>query len=101
MTFDNYGWEKLHLAVNSLAGSGSQSERLVSAITFNLIHIEPNTNLPESIHSEFNSFMERMSPDNGATVQATVDQLNEIELKQAIEEIISMYDSVCRHMEPD
>ncbi|QQX57447.1 hypothetical protein [Pseudomonas chlororaphis] len=100
----SYGWEKLHLAVHSLAGNSTQAERLVNAIIFNLIHIRPDENLPSSMREEFEEFMNQMSSvkakgDEG-TVEATVSTLDEWGRKQAIEKIISFYDTVCRHMNP-
>lgn len=57
MNAHSYGWEKLHLAMHSLAGDGTQAKRLVSAIIFNLIHIRPDENLPprckESLRSSW------------------------------------------------
>ena len=54
----SYGWEKLHLAVHSLCGQGEQSQRLVNAVVYNLIHITPENDLPEEIRGEFQEFMD-------------------------------------------
>ncbi len=35
-----YGWEKLHLAVHSLAGAADQKKRLENAVVFSIIHVE-------------------------------------------------------------
>jgi hypothetical protein len=45
-----YGWEKLHQAIGSLTGAGSQKERLQQAITFSLSHITPENDLPLRYH---------------------------------------------------
>lgn len=89
----------------SLAGNGTQAERLVDAVVFNLIQIRPDENLPPSMRSEFEEFMSYISSvkakgDEG-TVAATVNTLDEWSRKQAIEKIIGFYDTVCRHMEPN
>lgn len=101
----SYGWEKLHLAIHSLAGNGSQSERLVNAVAFNLIHIRPEENLPPSVRDEFLEFMQQITATtptgNEGTIQATVATLDEWERRKAIEKIIGFYDTVCRHMEQD
>lgn len=101
----SYGWEKLHLAMHSLAGDGTQAKRLVSAIIFNLIHIRPDENLPPSMQREFEEFMDQMSSvkakDGEGIVEATVETLDEWGRKQAIEKIIGFYDTVCRHMKPN
>lgn len=100
----NYGWEKLHLAVHSLCGQGPQSQRLVNAVIYNLIHVNPENNLPEEILDEFQSFMDEINSvkaqDDEGTVRATVNTLDEIGVDDAVKKIISFYDTVCRHMKP-
>lgn len=100
----SYGWEKLHLAVHSLAGALSQKERLVHAIGNSLIHITPENDLPAELRDEFKEFMTGITSveviGNEGRVRATVDSLDEIEMNRAIEKIISFYDAVCRHSEP-
>jgi len=103
--YSSYGWEKLHLAVHSLAGASPQKERLVNAIIHNLIHITPENDLPPELQKEFKQFMEEIAlveaEGNESTVQAMVDSLDEIGTNRAIEKIIGFYDTICRHMESD
>lgn len=103
MSAYSYGWEKLHLAVNSLAGASSQRERLVNAVVFHLIHITPENDLPPELQIEFKQFMQSITSvaakGNEGTVQATVDSLDEVAMHREIEKIIGFYDTVCRHME--
>lgn len=98
-----YGWEKLHLAVHSLAGNGSQAERLINAVVFNLVQIRAEDNLPEALRDEFKEFMEWITSvqaeDNGGNVAATINALDEISRSKAVEKIIGFYDSVCRYMD--
>jgi hypothetical protein len=99
-----YGWEKLHMAVHSLAGSASQHERLINAVVFNLIHITPENDLPESMRDEFKDFLTELTSVETVgeigTVEATVKTLNEMQISNYIEKIIGLYDTVCRYMEP-
>lgn len=103
MSAYSYGWEKLHLAVHSLAGASSQRDRLVNAVVYNLIHIRPENDLSPALRIEFNQFMQDITSvaakGNEGTVQATVDSLDEVGRSKVIEKIISFYDAVCRHME--
>lgn len=99
----SYGWEKLHLAIHSLCGQGDQTERLLNAIVYSLIHITPDNDLPEGIRQEFQDFMAEMTSvetqrDEGR-VKATIDTLDKIGLDDKIEKIISFYDAICRHHE--
>jgi hypothetical protein len=98
------GWEKLHLAVHTLAGTGTQKERLVDAVAYNLIHIIPDKDLPEELHDEFTEFKHKITSvpakGNEGSIQATVNTLAESDVGQFVKEIISFYDTVCRHREP-
>ncbi|AQS40235.1 hypothetical protein Sps_05166 [Shewanella psychrophila] len=96
----SYGWEKLHLAIHSLTGVPSQSERLVNALAFSLIHITPENDLPDSMQEEFRDFMAEMSSVGDGTYQATINSLDEVGIGNAIEKIISFYDTICRHNKP-
>lgn len=100
----SYGWEKLNIAIHSLCGKGSQAERLLNAVVYNLIHITPENDLPEDIQDEFKKFMHKITAvpaqNNEGTIKATINTLDEIGLSKAIERVISFYDSVCRHSEP-
>ena len=101
----SYGWEKLHSAVHSLCGANSQSERLINAASFSLLNIKAERHLPEELRVNFTTLMsdltsKKASGDEG-TIRATINSFNESELNGAIESIISLYDSVCRHQEPN
>lgn len=101
----SYGWEKLHIAVHTLAGATDQKQRLVNAVVFNLIHITPENDLPPQIQNKFKEFMQHITSipaiGDGGTVQATIETFDEMEIGRAIEKIISFYDTVCRYMERD
>lgn len=98
MTSYHYGWEMLHLAVNSLTGHQSQRQRLVDAVLGNLIHINPENDLPPVMHEEFTSFVEGMGSAKVGNEYAAMKSLDDREVHQAFEKIISFYDTVCRHM---
>lgn len=99
----SYGWEKLHMAVHSLAGQGTQKERLIGAVAYSLIHIRPENDLPEEMHVEFNEFMRSITSvaakGNEGSIQATVNTLDEVDINRAVEKIISFYDTVCRQID--
>ena len=97
----SYGWEKLHLAVHSLCGMGTQHERLINATTFNLSHINPENDLPEELRAGFKDLYAQLTANTATEgegrIQSTIKVFDEIQLHKAIEEIISLYDSICRH----
>lgn len=105
MTEFSYGWEKLHTAVHSLAGESPRRQRLVDAIIYNLIHINPERDIPVSMRADFERFMAEVTAaepkgDEGS-VQATVNGMDDMAVARAIERIISFYDTVCRHKKPN
>ncbi len=99
----SYGWEKLHLAVHSLCGQGDQSERIINAIIYNLLHIKPENDIPEEMQSSFNDLMSEvrsvMPKENEGVIQVTVNTMDEMSRKKIVEKIISLYDGICRHKE--
>ncbi|CNJ47134.1 hypothetical protein HB991_09170 [Yersinia mollaretii] len=97
-----YGWEKFHTAIHSLAGFGAQQERLLNAYIFSLSHINPDVDLPEYLREEFTelstSLTRKPAQGDEGTAYATIYAMREDEIHQAIDSIISIYDSVCREM---
>ena len=60
--------------------------------------------LPEEIRNEYKMFVNRMNvvkpTANEGAIQATINTLNEDELSSAESDIITFYDSICRHQKP-
>lgn len=101
----SYGWEKLHQAMHALAGAKDQKNRLISALSYDLLNIRPDPDLPEELREEFEQFMRDMTAvaadgDEG-TIYATVRRMDENGVRAAIAKIIHFYDTVCRHMPKD
>ena len=97
----SYGWEKLHLAIHSLTGNGTQVERLLEAVTFNLSSITAENDLPTELQREFldlmDSFRQLEPTGDEGVFAATINTLGEMERRAAIHSIISLYDKVCGH----
>lgn len=96
-----YGWEKFYCAILTLASSGSLPQRIIDAYTFSIINLKKE-DIPEPLQEKFEELTEmltRKSPirDEGS-VSATVNSLDELELKEAAELMVSLYDSICRFM---
>ena len=101
----NYRWEKLYNAVLCLTDAGDQRTRLDNAIrTLNVLRVRPQDKyLPDEIQTEFIEFMKEMTSvevngDEG-TITATVNSLDEMGIRCAIEKIIHFYDTICHHEE--
>lgn len=101
----SYGWEKFHSAVLTLAGSGSQAQRLSDAFVFSLSHIRPEENLPEQLRADFGVLMvaltQKQAVADEGNAQATIFAMDEFEIHQSISKIIGLYDSICREMPKD
>ncbi len=102
----SYGWENLYKAVCCLAGSGEgQRRRLNSAVhALHVLETPKVKYLPDEIQDEFNEFWKEMTSveatgDEG-TITATVNSLDEMGIRRAVEKIINFYDTVCRHEGP-
>ncbi len=98
-----YGWEKLHIAVHILTGIESQRNRLIDAVSSSLAHIMPDKDLPEELRDPFEQFMNEMTSIESASegsIRATINTLEEAEIRHAFERIISFYDTVCRYQKP-
>jgi len=98
-----YAWEKFHGAVLTLAGQGDQRDRLANAYLFDLMHVDTST-LPQGIRGDFEMLKETLASgtpeaDEG-TVVAAVKAMDEFQMHELVEKIVSMYDTIARHQEP-
>ena len=100
----DYGWEKLNMSVYYLSGSESKYERLFNAVTYSLMNIKPEYELPESLREDFAALITELTAvkttNDDESVRATINSFDEIELSNAIEKIINLHDSVCRLCKP-
>ena len=97
----SYAWENFRGAIQTLAGTGSQKDRLASAYIHNLVRLEPK-DLPKKIQEDFSKLSKDITRIEGAdgSVIATVNEMDESHIKQMVEKIIDMHDTVTRHREP-
>jgi len=95
-------WKKLRSAVDKLVQQGSQRERLAAAIT-DLATLRCR-DLPSEIQPELAAILDKVClgriQEQGATVHAMVDAMDERDVEFVVDAILAMYDSVARH-EPD
>ena len=92
----NYTWEKFYLALLTLAtGSSSLHSRLVDAYTSSLIRLTPE-DLPVDMRDEFVQLCHRLTSEqpvgSEGSVWATVEKMDEIEVKRIAEQIVSLYE---------
>ena len=97
-----YAWEKLYLAVGTLCGQGSQTARLADAVALYLIHIRPD-DLPVDLRREFIQLMSELKAvrvhGEEANIQATINSLDASVRERAIQKILRIFSSVCRHFQ--
>lgn len=98
----DYGWEIFHSATLSLVGSGSQRERLVAAYRrIILVIIE---DVPPELRDILQTLKQNITrveaKDEEGRIQATVDSMEDTEVDQMTEHIISMYDTITRYQKP-
>jgi hypothetical protein len=96
-----YAWEKLFLAVGALCGRGSQRTRLANATTLYLVHLRPD-DLPSDLRREFMQLMSDLRVVRGrgeeANIQATINSLDASVRERAIQKILHIFSSACRHL---
>lgn len=99
------GWQNLRAAVNTLAGTGDQKQRLESAIILNMSGIKPAPDLPPEIREDFIAFMRQMcsqrTHDSEGAVWEMIRQMGRLERQQAVMRIIDFYDVVNRAIGSD
>ncbi|MDO6406242.1 hypothetical protein [Pantoea phytobeneficialis] len=95
-----YGWEKFHGAVHSLSGEGTILERLENAYVFHIIHLRKENDIPIELHEQFDEVVSLMTNADApeGRVNAAVRAMDQMTRSRVIENIISLYDSLCRYM---
>ena len=83
--------ELLQGAVRTLAGVGSQQERLVNALTYCIGNL---ANPPDEIADRFHRLMARF--DTGDGYDVAISRLDEVELNAVVEDILDMAGTVDR-----
>jgi hypothetical protein len=96
-----YTWEKFFLAIDGLVVSGEPlQERLANAYVYHLMHAE-NDGLPEDIAEDFKKLSDSLrrvtATGTEGNVMASARSLNELEARELLHLIVSMYDRVAKH----
>lgn len=100
----NYAWEKLYTSVSCLAGRGTQKERLQNALVSALSRIVHEDDLPEELRERFRNLMARFhqirTVGTVGGFDKNVELMSDDEISKAVDEILNLYDAVCRYQEP-
>ena len=95
-----YAWEKLHLAVLSLAASSSPLKlRLEGACIPNLLSVRDEDLPTAKLKEKFADLYKDLFPGTG-TLADHLLYLSDDEVSELARRIVSLYDHVCRFMEP-
>jgi hypothetical protein len=93
-------WQLLQSAVQQLAKSGTQRDRLANAITENMLLLRLK-DLPFEIRKDFSKLLNGINweqvVDKRLTVRERLDSINDAEIDLMIDSILDMYDSVTRY----
>jgi hypothetical protein len=97
----DYGWQKLHEAVDTLAsGRGTIQQRLRRAYAHSLMLVRPEEHLPEELRGEFEAVCHELTkvPPTGdeAPSAATTGVMTEPEASKIASRIVSWYAGVTR-----
>ena len=93
----NPAWEKFHLSILTMAqGEDSPRERVIRAMQYNLVYVNPKDIHDEVMRGDFKKIM-RDIEKNG--LNDYIYTLPDIEMGELIEKVLSIYDSIARKME--
>ena len=90
-----YAWEKLHLAMHTLAGGGSIKERLWDAYSLHLLHVNPDE-LPEDVRPVLRQLREEFGGDDVEAAERAIRKLSEDQALARIDAILAIHDAVAR-----
>jgi hypothetical protein len=102
MTVDiGYAWEKLHLAIHTLAAEGDLRSRLHDVYCSHLHGFDPDKDLPGEVREEFVAVREALSRaatwgKNEGRAMASARALADTEARALADRIVSMYETVVR-----
>lgn len=96
----SHAWERLRLAMHTLAQTGMQRERLARVIVQHLTGLRQK-DLPAEIRGDFAKLLDDRyvcrTPGDVAAVKSQLDALNDADIGGMIDTIIGMYDAVARY----
>jgi MoaA/NifB/PqqE/SkfB family radical SAM enzyme len=99
----SYAHEKMYVAVSTLAGPGTQRERLADAYISSVIRLL-DKDIPEELRERFQILKEKITCEEAkgdeGTVKATVNAIEDNEVNEMAEEIVSLYDNITRYEKP-
>jgi hypothetical protein len=95
-----YVWEKLHLAVLGMAQSTEPlADRVANAWMYHLLHLG-NHELPANMRDDYarvRDSLRRVTPQGGESgVLASARALEEMEVRELVEAVVSMYDRAAK-----
>ena len=100
----HYAWEKLYTSVSILVGPGSQRRRLEDALVSHLGRLQSPQSLPGELQFRYDKVMERLTEirtvGRVGSFEKNVELLSDDDVAEICEEILKLYDAVCRYQEP-
>ena len=98
----SYVWEKLYQAVDDLVTCEKPLRKcLVDVCTYNLSTLDESHFPEENQKDEFRRFIDSITTCNAVgsegMVQVTIYKMNNYEVLEMVEKILSMYDKVAEH----
>ena len=97
LAIHNYAWENLRLAIKTLAGGKKDLRiRIYDAYVSALMKLTP-ADFPKGLGREFSYLLDRLTKEEPVItgegkVMATLNAMNEMELDNIVERIVSIYD---------
>ena len=91
----SYAWEKFYSAVRTLVLIPEPlRNRLASAATDDIMHVQPERDLPDELRGKFEEIMKKLTSEGSISV--SVNNLTDDEVKDMADKIISLYDHIVK-----
>ena len=95
-----YIWEKFFATVDTLAiGDDGIRERLINAVTFNLLMLQNNDFPEDDLRGKYEKLMDELTKEQAAgnegTVRATIEKMPLEEASEIARKIVSMFAEIC------
>ena len=89
----HYGIQKFELALKDLVEAGDIRSRVRAAVCQHLLHLDENTDIPDSLKEDFSTFKQELNPANTGSqhVADLLEEKSEQETQRIAQSIVDMF----------
>lgn len=89
----HYGIQKFELALKDLVEAGDIRSRVRAAVSQHLLHLDENTDVPDSVKADFSAFKQELNPAEAGNqhVADMLEKKSEQEVQRIAQFIVDMF----------